>query len=361
MEFPPPPWVRALLSPAEVMYRGAVALRNALYDRHLLPIAKLSAHVVSVGNLSVGGSGKTPFVAYLAHALAESGRKVAIGSRGYGGASPIVPQLVNPEGQPPLAAQEAGDEPLLLALQVPSVRVVVGRDRVAVARFAAERLGCDVILLDDGFQHRRLHRDLDLLLMDAGSGFGNGRMLPCGPLREPVSQVTRADAVIVTGAASDLEHGAQVARAALTRRGLSTPVFRCARHLEGFSRVESEDRAEPWALQGMKAVAFSGIARPASFEADLQSLGVEVVASVRFRDHQPLGPPEMARIAEAVRRARPAFLVTTEKDKVRLGAQRLPIPAYALRIRMTPMEEENLMALVRRHLVTQASSSRRYS
>src|SRR5262252_8749208 len=143
----PPLWACALLTPAGLVYRGVIALRNALYRRRLLPVSTLDVPVVSVGNLTVGGSGKTPFVAYLAHALTESGRKVAIASRGYGGASPAIPSLVSPAGDTQLSVQEAGDEPLLLAQTLPSVRVVVSRDRVAAGRWALEKFGCDLILL----------------------------------------------------------------------------------------------------------------------------------------------------------------------------------------------------------------------
>jgi tetraacyldisaccharide-1-P 4'-kinase len=135
-------------------------------------------------------------------------------------------------------------------------------------------------------------------------------------------------------------------------------VFRCERRFDGFERFDSAERLAPDALKGMKAVAFSGIAHPDGFESDLRSLGVDVVDSVRFRDHQPMGPRELARIAESVKRARPELLVTTEKDRARLGSLKMPVPTFALRIRMTPVEEDELMAMVNQQLSSRISRGR---
>ena len=350
MDSPYPLWLCALLFPAGLLYRGGVGVRNLLYSRGSLPVLHLPVPVLSVGNLTMGGSGKTPFVAYLAQKLRESGRRVAVASRGYGGSAHPTPLLVS-DGTGPLAsAAEAGDEPVLLAQLLPSVVVIVCRDRWSAGRFAVDRFRSELVLLDDGYQHRRLARDLNLLLVDAGMGFGNGRMPPCGPLREPLQELARCDALVVTGSSEQMQEGAQRALRVLNDLGLSKPVFRCERRCDGFSRLDSDDWLAPTALKGMKAVAFSGIAHPGGFESDLRSLGVNLVDSVRFRDHQKLGPRELARVAESVKAARPEFLVTTEKDRARLGTLRLPVPAYALRIRMAPLEEDGLMALVTRRL-----------
>ena len=341
-----PAWLCVLLYPAGLVFRGIVSLRNRLYRRGSLPVIRLDVPVISVGNLTVGGSGKTPFVAYLAERMTESGRRVAIASRGYGGLPQTAPRVVGEGTGAKLSAREVGDEPVLLAQTLPAVVVVVCRDRLAAARLARDRYQSDLILLDDGYQHRRLARDLDLLLVDAGEGFGNGRMLPCGPLREPLSELARCDAVVVTGSAAHLAEGVAGVRDKLSRRRLSKPVFACERHVVGFIRLESDEALEPSSLKGMKAVSFSGIARPHAFESDLRNLGVDLVESVRFRDHQSLGPRELSRVEEIVKKVRPDLLVTTEKDRARLGTIRLPAPAYALRIRMIPENEDQLMSLV---------------
>ena len=145
---------------------------------------------------------RPPFVAYLAGRMREAGRRVAVASRGYGGKRHDVPVTVSGGDGPLSDASVVGDEPVLLAGLLPSAVVVVCRDRAAAARFARDRHGSDLVILDDGFQHRRIHRDLDLLLVDAGEGLGNGRMMPLGPLREPMEEMRRADAVVITGASA---------------------------------------------------------------------------------------------------------------------------------------------------------------
>jgi tetraacyldisaccharide 4'-kinase len=335
-----------------------VGVRNLLYRRGSLPVHRLSVPVLSVGNLTVGGTGKTSFVAYLARKLAESGRRVAVASRGYGGAPHPTPLVVSDGTGPLVSAELAGDEPVLLSRLLPSVVVIVCQDRSAAGRLATERFGSDLILLDDGYQHRRLARDLDLLLVDAGEGFGNGRMLPCGPLREPLRELARCDALVVTGSAGQFQEGIQRVRKVLSDRGFSQPVFHCERRFDGFFRLDSDEWIASTALKGKKVLAFSGIAHPGDFESDLRALGVNLVDSVRFRDHQKFGSRELAQVAESVKRERPDFLITTEKDRARLGTLRLPAPAYVLRIRMAPLEEDALMALVTRRMTALHSGAR---
>jgi tetraacyldisaccharide 4'-kinase len=340
------PWLRWLLAPAGLLYRGGVALRNALYRRRLLEARHVPVPVISVGNLDAGGSGKTSFVAYLAGRLREAGRRVAVASRGYGGRRHDAPVTVS-DGKGPLSGVgEVGDEPVFLASLLPSAVVVVCRDRSAAALFALERYGSDLVILDDGFQHRRIHRDLDLVLVDAVEGLGNGKMMPFGPLREPMEELRRADALVITGAARDLRGGAERIRELIRRLGLTIPVFVCERRADGFLRVDTEEPVPPAALKGMKVLAFSGIARPRSFEEDLRSLGLNLVESIRFRDHQAFGAPQVERVRTAARRSEAELIVTTEKDLTRLGTVRFPVPLYTLRIRMVPRDEDGLWDFV---------------
>jgi tetraacyldisaccharide 4'-kinase len=337
-----PPPLRWLLAPPGLLYRGAVALRNRLYERGILPSIHAGIPVISVGNLTAGGSGKTPFVAYLAARMHAEGRRIAIASRGYGGRRQDAPLVVS-EGDGALAtAEQAGDEPVLLSELARGATVIVCRDRVAAALFARNRCGSEIVLLDDGFQHRRLHRDADLLLIDAFEGIGNGRMLPFGPLREPAGEMRRADAIIVTGAAEDLPAGADRIRGVMRRLGLEIPFFTCERSVEGFLRAETEEPVDAGVLKGMKTLAFSGIAQPRSFESDLRASGLAVARVLRFRDHQRFGPAHLERIRAAAREAGADLIVTTEKDRMRLGTVRLGAPLYMLRIRLVPSREEEL-------------------
>jgi tetraacyldisaccharide 4'-kinase len=304
----------ALLLPS-LLYRGAVRLRNGLYDRHLLKAAKLPWPVVAIGNLTVGGSGKTPITSYLAGALLARGFGVGIVSRGYGRA--VSDAVLVSDGRSVLAeAREAGDEPVLLARAHPRAAVAVAADRRSACRLLPNLPAPRALLLDDAFQHRAVARDLDLLLVDGEAPFGNGRILPFGPLREPISGVRRADALVVTrgdGACPP------ALRDALERHHPNAPIFH-ARIAP--SRLERAD-GPPLpldALRGRAVFALSGIARPDRFEADLVRLGARLAGTRRFPDHHLFD----ARDWDAVRRAAAAsgatMIVTTAKDRIRLEA-----------------------------------------
>jgi len=350
-------WLRALATPPGLLFAGGVNLRNALYRRGWFKAKRIGVPVVSVGNLNWGGSGKTPFTVFLAARFRDAGRRVAIATRGYGGSRRDIPVTVS-DGSGLLAdAAAAGDEAVLLASFLPSCVVVVCRDRVAAAQFARDRYGSDLILLDDGFQHRRLHRDLDLLLISASHGLGNGRMIPFGPLREPADELRRADAVVLTGTASELSATSPRLRDEMSQRRLRVPLFRCVRRHDGFLRVFTEEPIPAAALKGMRTLAFSGIAHPGFFESDLRALGLEVVSAVRFRDHQAYGPAQLDRIRAAARSARADLLVTTEKDRVRLGSDLFPIPLYALRMRLVAEDEESLWSFVSGRLFDSSAPS----
>jgi tetraacyldisaccharide 4'-kinase len=320
----------ALLVPG-LLYAGAIRARNRAYDRGLLRVRRLPCPVVAFGNLTVGGTGKTPLTSFAAATLRDAGYRVGILSRGYGrdgrGA------LMVSDGRRLLAeAGRAGDEPFLLARDNPSVAVAVGADRGAAAALLLAAAPCEVVLLDDAYQHRAMHRDLNLLVVDGREPFGNGRILPFGPLREPVDGVRRADAVVIT-------RGAGVAPPpllrALERHHPTVPVFHAAIAPRGFTGPAGEPAGES-ALRGFSAFAFAGIARPERFEHDLRSLGVRLVGTRRFPDHHPYGTRDLEEIGAAARTAGAEVLVTTEKDLVRLPATPPAAPPlFALSIAVT--------------------------
>jgi len=352
-----PHWLRALLAPAGLAYRAGVSARNSLYRSHRLPIHRIDVPVISVGNLVTGGSGKTPFVAYLAARLRELGRRVAVVSGGYGGAPRHRPFVVSDGAGQIGSFEEGGDEPVLLAELLPGIPVIVDRDRVAAARVARHRFGSDLILLDDGFQHRRLHRDLDLLLSDARDGFGNARMLPFGPLREPISEIARAGAFLMTGREEELREGERRFRELAQGLGVTAPLFLCERRIDGLYRSDGGPRVDAASLSGLKALAFSGIARPESFESDLRGSGIRIAEALRFRDHQRYRHGSIRRIESALGRSGADVLITTEKDRVRLGWTRFPVPLFTLRIRMAPQDEETLLSFLRERLAYPAAAS----
>jgi tetraacyldisaccharide 4'-kinase len=291
-----------LLAPLSWLFGAGVAARAALYGTGLLRPSRVPGlSVISVGNLTVGGSGKTPVVRFLAETLRARGRPVAILSRGYGRAG-NTPLRVEPLH----TSAEVGDEPLLLARALPEVPVYVGADRVALARRARDA-GAAVALLDDGFQHRGLARDVDLLVVDAIAPLGNGRLLPAGPLREPPSAARRATGVWLRCTTPDAPVPPPFAH---------LPVVR-ARHVP-WDVLDGAGVPVPLEhLRGRRVLAFAGLARPRGFVASLGALGAEVVATRLFPDHHAFRPGELrALAAEAVSLG--ATPVTTEKDLVRL-------------------------------------------
>ncbi|RMF76341.1 MAG: tetraacyldisaccharide 4'-kinase, partial [Acidobacteria bacterium] len=314
---------------------AVAAARNAAYDRGWLQAHDAGVPVGSVGNLTAGGTGKTPFVAWLAGELRRAGRTVAIVSRGHGGAPPAPVVVVEHDpARPGHAARVAGDEPAMLAAAGAADLVVVGRDRVAAARLAAAR-GADVVVLDDGFQHRRLTRRLDIVLVDARDPFGGGRALPAGLLRESPAGLARADLCVLTRAAPELaardgwiepdrlppEFAAQLARlgpaappvcaAALRPQALELPDGRCV---------------APDALAGRPVLLVSGIAGPQGFERTVAALGARIAAHLAWPDHHPFSPADARRIAEALRESGAELVVTTRKDRIR-WPQDAPQPA----------------------------------
>ncbi|HET8946915.1 MAG TPA: tetraacyldisaccharide 4'-kinase [Candidatus Polarisedimenticolia bacterium] len=306
------PLAQAVLALPAFLYRGAVRLRNGLYDGGLLKPAGLSWPVVSIGNLTVGGSGKTPVTSSLAGTLLARGFAVGIVSRGYGrdGRAPV---LVS-DGRRLLAGPDAaGDEPVLLARAHPGAVVAVAADRRVAFGLLPARPAPRVVLLDDAFQHRAVARDLDLLLVDGEAPFGNGRILPFGPLREPISGMRRADALVVTrgdGACPP------ALRAALERHHPNAPIFHA--RIVPSRLVRPEGPPLPLeALRGRAVFALSGIARPDRFEADLAGLGARLVGARRFPDHHRFSATDRQAIPRDALAARAEMIVTTEKDLVR--------------------------------------------
>ena len=279
------------MNPLATIYGGIVGARNALYDGGLLRSRTLQGAVVSVGNISAGGSGKTPFVILLGELLKGRGVKFDVLSRGYGRRSRGV-LLVDPGGRP----QEFGDEPLLIARKL-RVPVIVGEDRFAAGRVAEARFGPQLHLLDDGFQHRGLTRDFDIVLVTPQDA--NDRMLPAGRLRESLRSLRRADAVVLaSGAAADsfpLE-GKTVWRA---RRGITLP---------------SAGSVPP------RPLVFCGIARPQNFVLQLRAANVEPAAEAFYRDHHAYTEKDVQELIALRQKSQAGGFITTEKDAVNLGA-----------------------------------------
>ncbi len=338
------PLTEGILAAAAAVFRAGVSARAGLYACGLLRAERAAVPVVSVGNLTVGGTGKTPFVRYLARALLARGRLPSILLRGYG-PSPRQPKLAFPG-----IWRSVGDEAALLASWLPGVPVVACRNRRRGARAALTLAPMlDLLLLDDGFQHRRLARDLDIVLLDASDPWGGGRLFPAGRLREPPAALARAQAVVITraGAAKDLESLRRDVQR-LAPGALLAVAEDIAIGILGHST--GERRSLEW-LSGREILAVAAIGRPAAFAASLERLGARVELAA-FRDHHEYTGQEVDGL---VSRARGRVIVTTEKDAIRWPGDR-PADLWVLQSALGFREGER--ALIEAVLALASGSTR---
>jgi len=316
----------AILAPLSALYGKAVRLRAEWYASGRLPTRALPRPSISVGNLTFGGTGKTPFVDFLARRFRFEGWRPAILSRGYGRRTRGVVVVGAGEG-PIVSAEEGGDEPVALARVASGVIVVVGERRAEAARRAAD-LGADLFLLDDAYQHLAVRRDVNLLLLDARDPFGGGRLAPAGRLREPIAALGRADAIVFTRVERALPDPETLAT--LARLAPAAPVFHARLRPTGLHDAEGAP-LEAESLASRRVLAVSGVANPAEFAATLSELGLAPEERLDFRDHQAYGERQLARIRRAADRTGASLLVTTEKDAVKL-AGKAPLPLVTVRL-----------------------------
>ena len=313
-------------------YRGLLGAREFLYGRGVLKSRALPCRVVSIGNLTVGGTGKTPAVEIAIQSLTALGHRPGVVSRGYGRHTRGV-QIVADAASIRLDPEESGDEPFLLARRLPGIPVVVGSNRYDAARVAIERFGVTAIVLDDGFQHRTLKKDLEIVMARARRPWGNGHILPAGPLREPLEALARADLVVATGAL-DLGDAREVVDTVdehAPRVPVVTATLVPAECWEA-GRMRTVRITE---LAGKRLAAFAGIAAPAAFAETLKSSGIVVEDLVAFADHHWYSPDDLARRDARAAELGVEALITTEKDWVRLRRLRLPQrPIYVLSVRL---------------------------
>jgi len=341
---------RATLLPLAWGFGAVTGLRNRWYDAGLLREHEVGVPVVSVGNLVAGGTGKTPCVEYLARHLLRTVPRLAVVSRGYGRRSRGVQVVSRGEGEP-LNAHLGGDEPVQMARKFPGLVVVVGEDRVAAARHAVDELGAAALVLDDGYQHRSLGRECNLLLLDARRSIAEEPMLPAGNRREPRSGMARADMVVFTKLPAERD---SVPWESELRRWYRGPVAYSRMITDGIYRAADLRKVAP--LPGRSCVAFSGIADHEGFVGGLRSLGLEVIGQRSYADHHRYDEGDIERLERELRRSRADLLITTEKDLMRLMAdgglrrracQELPLFYVGVDLKVVKGEEE-LLAVVDR-------------
>ena len=322
------------------LFGGIVAIRYFLYRTGVLRRYPLGIQVISIGNVTAGGTGKTPVTEIFARTLAAEGRKVAILSRGYRRKeAPWWQRIFTQVVEPPLVVSDGkhvlldsatgGDEPYMLASNLPGVAVIVDRNRVKAGRYAVKRLGCNTLILDDGFQYQRLKHSIEVVLVDSTNPFGNGNMLPRGILREPVQNIRRADIIFLTKCRGDVS----AVKDEIRRYNTTAEIVECNHTPKVLKDVWSREEYPLDWLAGKTVCTLSGIASPKGFENSLRHLGAKVVWCERYADHHRYDSSEVLYALNRTADMGADALVTTEKDAVRFPRlETAPVKCLYLRI-----------------------------
>ncbi len=347
--------VRGLLYFLSLLFHQIIKVRRFLYNVRILRDSTLGVQVIAVGNLTAGGTGKTPVVEKFARALQDAGRTVAILSRGYRSKPPplhtrlLNKLLLREDTTPPrvvsdgksllLDSETAGDEPYMLASNLKDVIVLVDKDRVKSGRYAIEKFGCDTLLLDDGFQYWKLRgRRRDIVLIDFQQPFGNGFMLPRGPLREPPSHLARANTIFITKS----DGKSDALRKRIAALNPTAGIIECMHNPLYFEDVFTGERFDLDLVKHKKVASLSGIAQPESFEQGLVGLGAELVYSKRFADHHRFTQQEVLNAINRGKKRQAEAIVTTQKDAVRFPKlDRRDVAIYFMRVEIKIMTGAN--------------------
>jgi len=319
-----PTILRIMLYGLSFIYLALVSLSLALYRYKIIRKEYLACKVISLGNITVGGTGKTPTAQALAALIRDAGYKVAILNRGYRAQSKDGIGIVSDGAKIHMTAEEAGDEAYLLAKNLPGVPVLIGKQRAITGRYAVEEFGVDFVILDDGYQHWRLHRDIDIVLVDATNTFGNNYVLPRGTLREPLKNLRRAHAFLLTkvdqtdcAAKEKLkQYLHEINPRAVITESIHNPKY-LYRLDQWFNRGDSRPFSVP-EIAEKKLLNFSGIGNPKSFENTLVNMGGVCTATVRYQDHHKYTLDDMHHIMQQALKHNVDYIVTTEKDAVKI-------------------------------------------
>jgi tetraacyldisaccharide 4'-kinase len=332
--------IKLFLYISSIFYGLGYYLRLFLYQSGIFKSKKLKSKVISVGNITLGGTGKTPLVIYLSQKLKERKLKVSILTRGYKRQKKEKIELVE-KNKNRIPWAEVGDEPYLLASRLYDVPVMVSKDRRTSGVCAETKYQAEVLILDDGFQHWRLSRDLDIVVIDSLNPFGNLKLFPAGILREPMSSLKRADILILTK--SDQISSKQELIRMLRRYNQNAPIIESVYQINSIEMWPGHSSVEEKSLQGKKCLAFSGIGNPVSFEKSLKLLKVEVVKHRQFPDHFFYQKRDILNLEKEAGKLGADFMITTEKDSVRIPIMSdLEIPIYVFKIDLVISEEEEV-------------------
>jgi len=305
------------LSLLSLIYRFIVQSRQVLYSRGVLKTHRLPCRIISIGNITLGGTGKTPTAIYLAHLFQNRGIQPVVLSRGYKAQSSVPTAVVSDGTTTLMDAQEAGDEPFLLSQALPGVPVIIGADRTVSGRLACEEFSPEVVILDDGFQHQRIKRDVDIVLIDLHHGFGNGHLLPRGILREPVSALSRANIFLLTkqmGDGTDNQLKQQI-----RRHNPDAPIYHTRYAVNSFRTLNEQQEIHLNHLKGKKVLALSGIGNPHYFSFLLKQSGMLVTEERTLPDHHDYTVDDIPKVREYLSDV--DYIVTTAKDSCKMNRE----------------------------------------
>jgi len=340
------PLASLILPPLSAIYSVVTRARISGYQRGWFSVSKLAAPVISVGNLTTGGTGKTPLVEWVCIAVArETGKSACVLTRGYGRANPQS-QVVVSDGNKLLASErEAGDEPYLLARNLVGIASVVSnQDRLAAGEWAIKNLGSEVFVLDDGFQHLRLHRDLDIVTLDATNPWGGGNLLPYGRLREPRAGLSRADCVVVTRT-EQVEDAVSLIESVQRLAG-AIPVVTSSMMASGIHSLNGES-VNNESLLAQPLAAFCGVGNPEAFFNQLRQESYIPVFTRTFADHHNYSQADLNRLIKEAKAHGASGLITTAKDALKLAFLELELPCYVLEIKISIDDDVRLMKMIR--------------
>lgn len=350
--------VLVVLRFCSIIYGAMVELNLALFRTGIIPQKKLDATVISLGNITVGGTGKTPTAERMARMIRDDGHRVAILNRGYRAKWKGSVGVVSDGSKIYMSASEAGDEAYLLAKNLPGVAVIIGSDRSKTGAYAIDKLGVDVLILDDGYQHWKLYRDLDIVLIDAAANsFGGNYILPRGTLRETLPHLDRADVCLLTKVDQAEEGNCERVCETIRKYNQRAPIIQSIHDSVCFLEVADWYKSIPDSevpldsIAGQRVMAFSAIGNPKSFEQSIASHGAHIVDAIRFQDHHEYTMAEMQDILDSALQKNVCALITTEKDAVKIPAEfihsKRGLPVYILKmeLKFLPSHEQFLQAI----------------